>query len=299
MTPDIVCLAKALGGGLPCGAIGGHGRGHAHRRGRHVRAGRHVQRQPADDGRGQGHAARGAHARRPTRTSTTCGTAWPTGSDDILGPARHRGLRQRVRRQGVRRLLRRAASATTATSGATTAATATRTGSTSTTVACSCRRGASASSGRCRSSTPTTTSTSSWPTSETFATALTAADRWCRTGDDPRRPGQGRAPGPWPSWRHRDWDAVVVGGGHNGLTAAAYLAKAGKSVLVLEARDRLGGACTLEQPVRRRRLHGQPVRLRRRPARPAGHRRAPPPATTATRCSSPSPFIWCPFDDGT
>ncbi|HEY2298453.1 MAG TPA: NAD(P)/FAD-dependent oxidoreductase [Jatrophihabitans sp.] len=46
----------------------------------------------------------------------------------------------------------------------------------------------------------------------------------------------------------RQWDVIVVGGGHNGLTCAAYLARAGKSVLVLEARDRLGGACTLEQP---------------------------------------------------
>lgn len=45
----------------------------------------------------------------------------------------------------------------------------------------------------------------------------------------------------------RRWDAVVVGGGHNGLTAAAYLARAGKSVLVLEARDRVGGACTMEE----------------------------------------------------
>ena len=40
----------------------------------------------------------------------------------------------------------------------------------------------------------------------------------------------------------------MVGGGHNGLTAAAYLARAGQSVLVLERRERLGGACTLEQP---------------------------------------------------
>ena len=41
---------------------------------------------------------------------------------------------------------------------------------------------------------------------------------------------------------------MIVGGGHNGLTAAAYLAKAGQSVLVLERRERLGGACTLERP---------------------------------------------------
>ncbi len=46
----------------------------------------------------------------------------------------------------------------------------------------------------------------------------------------------------------RDWDAVVVGGGHNGLTAAAYLAQAGQRVLVCERRERIGGACTLEQP---------------------------------------------------
>jgi phytoene dehydrogenase-like protein len=46
----------------------------------------------------------------------------------------------------------------------------------------------------------------------------------------------------------REWDAVIVGGGHNGLTAAAYLARAGRSVLVLERRERLGGACTLERP---------------------------------------------------
>ena len=38
------------------------------------------------------------------------------------------------------------------------------------------------------------------------------------------------------------YDAVVVGGGHNGLTAAAYLARAGRSVLVLERLGHLGGA---------------------------------------------------------
>ena len=44
------------------------------------------------------------------------------------------------------------------------------------------------------------------------------------------------------------WDAVIVGGGHNGLAAAAYIARAGRRVLVVEGRERLGGACTLEQP---------------------------------------------------
>ena len=44
------------------------------------------------------------------------------------------------------------------------------------------------------------------------------------------------------------WDVVIVGAGHNGLTCAAYLAKAGQRVLVLEARERLGGACTVEEP---------------------------------------------------
>src|SRR5215208_4471164 len=54
-------------------------------------------------------------------------------------------------------------------------------------------------------------------------------------------------PAPIAELAARDWDAVVIGGGHNGLTAAAYLARADQSVLVLERRDRLGGACTLEQ----------------------------------------------------
>jgi phytoene dehydrogenase-like protein len=40
----------------------------------------------------------------------------------------------------------------------------------------------------------------------------------------------------------RKYDVIVVGGGHNGLTCAAFLARAGRSVLVIEAADELGGA---------------------------------------------------------
>ena len=44
-----------------------------------------------------------------------------------------------------------------------------------------------------------------------------------------------------------NYDAIVIGAGHNGLTAAAYLAKAGKKVLVLERRHVLGGAAVTEE----------------------------------------------------
>jgi phytoene dehydrogenase-like protein len=45
------------------------------------------------------------------------------------------------------------------------------------------------------------------------------------------------------------YNAIVIGGGHNGLTAAAYLARAGRKVLVLERRDVLGGAAVTEEVV--------------------------------------------------
>jgi len=43
------------------------------------------------------------------------------------------------------------------------------------------------------------------------------------------------------------YDAIVIGGGHNGLVCAAYLARAGKRVLVLERRERVGGAALSEE----------------------------------------------------
>jgi phytoene dehydrogenase-like protein len=44
------------------------------------------------------------------------------------------------------------------------------------------------------------------------------------------------------------YDAIIVGGGHNGLVSAAYLAQSGARTLVLEARDHPGGAATTEAP---------------------------------------------------
>jgi phytoene dehydrogenase-like protein len=43
------------------------------------------------------------------------------------------------------------------------------------------------------------------------------------------------------------YDLIVVGGGHNGLVTAAYAARAGLKVLVLERREVLGGACVTEE----------------------------------------------------
>ena len=44
------------------------------------------------------------------------------------------------------------------------------------------------------------------------------------------------------------FDVVIAGGGHNGLVAAAYLARAGRRVLVLERRELVGG-CSVTEPV--------------------------------------------------
>src|SRR5215471_9862985 len=58
--------------------------------------------------------------------------------------------------------------------------------------------------------------------------------------------------------RRDDYDVVVVGGGHNGLTAASYLARAGLSVVVLERLDHTGGAAVSAQA-----FPGFPARLSR------------------------------------
>ena len=110
--------------------------------------------------------------------------------------------------------------------------------------------------------------------------------------------GEVGLPEPVAELAKRDWDAIVVGGGHNGLTAAAYLAKAGQSVLVLERRERLGGAATLERPFSDERFVVSPcayvvglldqlvideLELERR----------------GLRYWVADPNLWVPFDDGT
>ncbi|MCP4357497.1 MAG: FAD-dependent oxidoreductase, partial [Chloroflexi bacterium] len=44
----------------------------------------------------------------------------------------------------------------------------------------------------------------------------------------------------------KSYDVIIIGGGHNGLVTAVYLAKAGRKVLLLEQRETLGGAAATE-----------------------------------------------------
>ncbi len=111
------------------------------------------------------------------------------------------------------------------------------------------------------------------------------------------RLGRVGLPAPLSELAAREWDSIVVGGGHNGLTAAAYLAQAGREVLVLERREQLGGACTLEQPFADERYLVSPCAyvvgllddLVVRELDLARHGYSVVPA---------DPNLWCPFTDG-
>ena len=55
-----------------------------------------------------------------------------------------------------------------------------------------------------------------------------------------------------------DYDGIVIGGGHNGLTAAAYLSRAGQKIAVLEGNAEIGGGTATEEatlPGYRHNLH--------------------------------------------
>jgi thioredoxin reductase len=55
------------------------------------------------------------------------------------------------------------------------------------------------------------------------------------------------SPGTYIAPKRRLRDVIIIGGGHNGLISAAYLAKAGLDVLVLERRHTIGGAAVTEE----------------------------------------------------
>jgi len=90
------------------------------------------------------------------------------------------------------------------------------------------------------------------------------------------------------------YDAVVVGGGHNGLVTAAYLARAGRRVLVLERRDHVGGAAETGQldGVRVPRLADTVGRLRPSVVRDLGLR------DHGLRLAAPDVRVFAPQPDG-
>ncbi len=83
--------------------------------------------------------------------------------------------------------------------------------------------------------------------------------------------------------KNKQYDAIVVGGGHNGLVNGAYLAKAGLKVLILERRHLVGGAAITEELVPGLPLHD--VLLRPEPAA-AGHHPGARPGQATASCRS-------------
>ena len=107
VTPDLVALAKAMGGGISVAALGGTAGGDVADRRRHLRAGRHVQRQPAGDGRGPGDPDRRPRRRRlrPARRAGRAAAHAARGRDRRR---RHRLAGGHGRRQGLHHLHRAA-----------------------------------------------------------------------------------------------------------------------------------------------------------------------------------------------
>ena len=95
-----------------------------------------------------------------------------------------------------------------------------------------------------------------------------------------------------------DWDAIVVGAGHNGLTCAAYLARGGLRTLVLEARSRLGGACTLTRPFPDERYVISPCAYVVGLLHPHVVNELDLPRHGYS-VQLIDPHLWCPFEDGT
>ncbi len=112
------------------------------------------------------------------------------------------------------------------------------------------------------------------------------------------RSAEGGLPAPLAELTGRRWDAVVVGAGHNGLTAAAYLARAGRSVLVLERRPQVGGACTLDTPFADPRWLVSPCAYLVGLLHPLVVDELDLPRH-GYRVHLVDPHLWCPFEDGT